>query len=214
MRIKSRDYHDYVFKDGRLIGKFEEMYRNSVTVPWGQDKAYSMWYNKISIAIVQRALEDRRVKAIHELGCGLGYFISRFSRKKYRLSGSDISPTAIQNARRAFAEISFQVDDIRVKKRRPCYDLILISALFWYIFPCMRRVVKNIAAMTEKDGYIFIAEVFPRLNAAFVGKKVIPNPDRLIRWFEPYFKTVIDARLKRAEYPNEEMVFYWIGKRR
>lgn len=213
-QIKSKDYHDYVFKDGKLIGEFEEMYRNSVAVPWGQNKAYGKWYNKVSLAIAQRALEDSRTIKIHEVGCGLGYFISRFDKKRYRLSGSDISMTAIRNARRNFDQIAFKVDDIRIEKKRPRYDLVLISALFWYIYPQIRIVVKNISAMTDRQGYLFIAEVFPRLKSRFVGKNTISSPDHLIKWLKPYFQTIAEARVKRADYPNEEMVFYWLGKRK
>jgi|TARA_B100000315_G_scaffold178802_1_gene167474 hypothetical protein len=36
--IKSDDYHDYVIKDGRLIGEFEQMYKNSRDIPWHQDR--------------------------------------------------------------------------------------------------------------------------------------------------------------------------------
>jgi hypothetical protein len=35
---KSTDYHDYVFRDGKLVGEFEEMYLNSATTPWHQDE--------------------------------------------------------------------------------------------------------------------------------------------------------------------------------
>jgi hypothetical protein len=30
---KSTDYHDYVFLEGELVAEFEEMYRNSATIP-------------------------------------------------------------------------------------------------------------------------------------------------------------------------------------
>lgn len=34
----STDYHDYVFRDGKLVGEFEDMYKNSSKVPWHQDE--------------------------------------------------------------------------------------------------------------------------------------------------------------------------------
>ena len=34
---KSKDYHDYVIKNGSFVGKFEEMYQNSSNIPWHQD---------------------------------------------------------------------------------------------------------------------------------------------------------------------------------
>ena len=43
----SKDYHDYVFKDGRLVGDFEKMYRHSAEVPWNQDKTAHMVFSNI-----------------------------------------------------------------------------------------------------------------------------------------------------------------------
>jgi hypothetical protein len=34
----SKDYDDCVFRDGKLIGEFEAMYRYSDGAPWHQDK--------------------------------------------------------------------------------------------------------------------------------------------------------------------------------
>ncbi len=38
MNIDSTDYHDYVIKNGKLIGEFEQMYKNSAGIPWHQDE--------------------------------------------------------------------------------------------------------------------------------------------------------------------------------
>ena len=38
IQIKSNDYHDFVFRDGKLVGEFEQMYQKSREVPWHQDK--------------------------------------------------------------------------------------------------------------------------------------------------------------------------------
>ena len=37
--IHSEDYHDYVFKNGKLVGEMEQMYQKSKDIPWHQDKA-------------------------------------------------------------------------------------------------------------------------------------------------------------------------------
>lgn len=38
------DYHDYVFKDGKFVGAFEEMYRN-VGDPWHHGDATAVHYD-------------------------------------------------------------------------------------------------------------------------------------------------------------------------
>ena len=47
MRITSKDYHDYVIKDGNFIGEFEQMYQN-VDDPWPETKM-DMENNKASV---------------------------------------------------------------------------------------------------------------------------------------------------------------------
>jgi len=213
MNINSKDYHDYVFKNGVLIGEFDQMYQKSKGIPWNQDKASEQWFNKISLAIIKRALDDPCVKSIHEIGCGLGYCISNFRNKGYELSGSDISKVAIFEAKRKFSKINFVVDDIRVPKKRPCYDLVLINALFWYVFPQLKNVLKNIDSMVHKGGYVFIAESFPKLSSNFVGKKIIPNPEKLADLFSDFLNPIVDARVIKMEYPKDGPNFYWLGKK-
>jgi hypothetical protein len=42
--IKSDDYHDYVIKDGKFIGAFEEMYQN-IDDPWHHGDATDIQYD-------------------------------------------------------------------------------------------------------------------------------------------------------------------------
>ena len=37
-KMNSDDYHDFVIKDGKLIGEFDLMYKKSKDIPWHQDK--------------------------------------------------------------------------------------------------------------------------------------------------------------------------------
>lgn len=70
---KQIDYHDYVFKDGKLVGKFDEMYKYSAEIPWHQDKTVYSVFSEIDIAI----LKQYKYESICEIGCGLGYFSNR-----------------------------------------------------------------------------------------------------------------------------------------
>lgn len=64
---KSKDYHDYVSRDGKLVGDFEDMYRNSATTPWHQDKKDDL----IDVRLKKQFLQDLvRFDQIHDFGCG------------------------------------------------------------------------------------------------------------------------------------------------
>lgn len=59
MAIDSTDYHDYVIKEGKLIGEFEQMYQKSDGVPWHQNeqKKISMcaYHMRCSVIVGQLA---------------------------------------------------------------------------------------------------------------------------------------------------------------
>ena len=44
---KSKDYHDYVIKNGDFVGKFEDMYQNSSDIPWHQDETANAIFTDI-----------------------------------------------------------------------------------------------------------------------------------------------------------------------
>ncbi len=68
----SNDYHDYVFRNGKLIGDFEEMYQNSSGIPWHQDQQD----NWIDVRITKEILADiGSFDEIHDFGCGTGHYL-------------------------------------------------------------------------------------------------------------------------------------------
>src|SRR4051794_3572773 len=70
---KSNDYHDYVFRDGKLVGEFEEMYRNSAIIPWHQDEQ-AHW---IDVRLTKEMVRDiGKIDQIHDLGCGTGHYLN------------------------------------------------------------------------------------------------------------------------------------------
>lgn len=213
MKIDSDDYHDYVFRDGQLIGEFDQMYRKSAGIPWGQDQTNSKWYTHVALGVVGRALEDKALTDIHEVGCGLGYFLSNFRGSGRTVSGTDISPEAIRSAKELFPDMEFEVDDIRGEYDHGCFDLVIVSALFWYVFPSMDRVCENLAKLVRPGGYLFVNHNFPCLDKPFVGKDVLPDPDVLVGYFAENFSTVVDCRFMKMEYPDDGPNICWLGRR-
>ena len=61
------DYHEYVFKEGKLIGKFEEMYRHT-SMPWHQDETAYRIFSEIDLTI----LRQRKYEKVLDVGRGLG----------------------------------------------------------------------------------------------------------------------------------------------
>lgn len=104
----SKDYHDYVFRDGKLVGEFEAMYRNSEGTPWHQDEQE----NWVDVRLTTEMLRDvEPFTEIHDLGCGLGHYLAIMRRavgaNAYECYGYDIAETACVKARKIWPSFKF-----------------------------------------------------------------------------------------------------------
>lgn len=197
MTAYSKDYHDYVFRDGQLVGKFEEMYRYSEAVPWHQDQQHD-W---IDVRLTVDLLKDLGTfEEIHDLGAGLGHYLalmrSHVGDKNCRGYGYDVSETACAKARMAFPELQFEVLDLmressyQLSKSRAgtvARRLFIIRGTLWYVYPKLKNVVKNIRSMMDERDKLLVVQNFPSLDSAFVGKEVIPDHTALIEHFSKLF---------------------------
>ena len=189
--IQSTDYHDFVFQEGKLVGEFEQMYRKSAQVPWHQDRDPDRADCRIAIELL-------RIGAPYgttlELCSGLGYF-AQFVQERVpmkSITGSDISVTAVERSRLLFPSLSFETLDLCQELAEQgwlgkSFDLVIIRASFWYLFPNMKRVVANLHTLVKSGGYLFVSQNFPPLDRDFVGKEVIPSPDSLMSHFRGQF---------------------------
>lgn len=178
----STDYHDYFIKDGRLIGKFEEMYKYSHKTPWAQDKSSYGVISDVDIAILRQNVYSE----VCDIGCGLGYFTDRlyrqlrFRKKKARVTGIDISSTAVKKAARLYPKINFIKGDL-IKKAPGCgakFSLVVIKEMMWCVFHNLDRFLKNSIDMIEEGGFLYVTQSFPELKE-WVGNDLIGSPQAL-----------------------------------
>lgn len=197
MDINSTDYHDFVIKNGKLIGEFEQMYQKSSNVPWHQD----LQVDWLDVRLAIELLTDLGpFDEISDFGCGLGYFLNRLSeqlgRKDAVLHGFDVSKTCCEKAQKLFPNISFEVLDLTSSKPRPASvsergentkALFSLRGTLWYVFPKLDAVVDNIAGMMGREDILLVAQNFPPLEDTFVGKDVLPDPEAIIHKFSRAF---------------------------
>ncbi len=190
MIIDSPDYHDYVIKDGKLIGEFEQMYQKSVGIPWHQDEME----NSIDVRLTTELLSRRGpIGRLVDYGCGVGYYLDILVRRLNAEVGQgfEISETAVQRARSNFPRYDFQQVDLTVENSPPVANaaesgittLHVIRGTLWYVFPKIETVVHNLIARLSIEDSLVVVQNFPPLNSNFVGKEVIPNPDALVKHF-------------------------------
>jgi hypothetical protein len=77
VEINSDDYHDYVIKNRRLIGEFDQMYRKSRNTPWHQDEQENWLDIRLTIEFLK---EYGSFGLISNFGSGYGYFLNQIAR--------------------------------------------------------------------------------------------------------------------------------------
>lgn len=193
--INSNDYHDFVIKNGRLVGEFEQMYQKSKEIPWHQNEQEDWLDIRITIQLLK---EYAPFDCICDFGCGLGYFLDilrkNIGRPGSKLIGYDISPTSLEKAKKLIPDIEpheldlMKNNEIRHKEDKICGKrLFAIRGALWYVFPDMENVVENIGNRTAEGDFFLVGQNFPPLDSDFVGKDIIPTPDSIITWFNKYF---------------------------
>lgn len=208
----STDYHDYVFKNGKFIGKFDQMYKNSVDIPWHQDKTVSSLAADIDIAI----LRQFQYESICEIGCGLGYFAQRLfselrnnQNKHPQVTSIDISQTAIRKAKRLFPRILFVKGDLLKDKSLGIglFDLIVAKEILWYVCHKMPKFLKNIFSLIKENGLIYISQSFPEVKN-WVGKDIINSPDCIKKIFTEYATPIYYCIERDLKHKNRPLVHF------
>jgi trans-aconitate methyltransferase len=184
-------YQDYVIKDGRLIGAFEEMYRESAEVPWHQDKTAHSLFSEFDLAVLRQFNAEARWQRVLDLGCGLGHMTTRIAQDlpAARVEGIDISPTAIAKAAALHPHLAFRVEDVRQPGgiRSGPYDLIVAKELLWYVLPQLTTVVANLRGALAPGGWLYVSQAVPDLET-FYGQSQFPNPAAVLDYFAGQFK--------------------------
>lgn len=193
---RSTDYHDYVFRDGKVLGEFEEMYRNSTVTPWHQDEQQG-W---IDVRLTIEMLRDfGRFQSIHDFGCGTGHcldlMMKNFLAPDGKGYGYDISATSCAKAASLFPCNDFSVLDLtqktveknKEKNKEKLAQLFMIRATLWYVLPKLDVVIENIANLMQYPDRLLVVQNFPPLCKSFIGKDVLPDHFALIERFATHF---------------------------
>ncbi|MDP2904581.1 MAG: class I SAM-dependent methyltransferase [Methylovulum sp.] len=157
----SDDYHDYVFKNGKLLGQFDDMYRHSKEVPWHQDKTANSLFVDLDIAILKHFLPEFNIRSICDLGCGLGYVSARLHSEisplvaELNITGIDVSTEAAAQACLLHPHINFfgvniLHDDISSWERK--FDLLYVKDVLWYVAQDAKLFFSKAKTLLKRGG--------------------------------------------------------------
>jgi len=204
MKTKYPRYQDYVIKDGKLIGEFEEMYRDFED-PWEQTTRERDAFEKLICLEIIRREGYRRVI---ELGCGFGEFTSQIQRVSGCALGIDISQTAIHEAKKRHSDTQFVVGDILdfnlYRNFRP--DCVVLSEITWYILDKLEALKSFLRQNLRGGGIIHLLMTYASGEQKY-GREFFTNLDEIMEWWD-----CVDYRdwgtLSKAEYNGGKRTFF------
>jgi len=190
-------YQDYVIKDGKFVGEFEEMYAQ-VPDPWEQSE--NLYFSSLSRRGVCYFIDKFDINSVVEWGCGLGHttnYIKQNTVKDIEILGIDVSKTAISRARSTYPDIRFEVDDVSNVLNYDGFECVFFSSITWYILED-GGIDRAFDAMADrfsgKNKFFIHVDNFYKGNTQRYGREYFTSLDQFIEFcpFELLGKAQID----------------------
>ncbi|MFB6197791.1 MAG: class I SAM-dependent methyltransferase [Halobacteriaceae archaeon] len=183
-------YHDYVIREGELIGRFEEMYQQCED-PWHQDEGDRL---KEQIALLTLLDADKKIESMLDIGCGKGRFTRLLvdSLKPKTVTGMDVSPTALDTAAERNPEQEFLAVDVPpIPVEDDSFDLVVAAEVFWYVLTSLKTLLQEIDRVLEPGGLVLVLLYFP--DDQQYGNEIVDSTDDLLELVP--FNTVKTIRI-------------------
>jgi predicted TPR repeat methyltransferase len=177
-------YQDYVIRDGKLVGEFEQMYRDHED-PWCLTKLGLLNpTHVIAENIVQRLYAGGRVRTAVEVGCGLGHLTKRIRDIGVDVLGIDIAPSAVEKARQQYPECKFAVADVSafdvIEGQRP--DLVILAEVTWYVLAKLDDFIQFLRTRLPHAYLLHLLAVYPP-GQQLHGLEKFSNLEEMKRYF-------------------------------
>jgi len=221
-KVISDDYRDYVYNKGKLIGEFEDMYKNSKDIPWHQDKQDG-W---LDIKLTKDLLKSYGpFDYICDFGCGLGYYLNLINTgvggKGCQLTGYDISQTCCVKGRKIFTDIKFSAFDLSSQDkelvREECEGkrLHLTRGVLLYFSDKnqLNIAIEHMASVIKIDELLLVSQDFLALTGYFVGRDILSGPDAVVSAFQKNFIPLKTIWLEDIETGGSNNWFIGLLKR-
>ena len=207
------NYHDFVIKDGFLIGDFEGLYKN-IDDPWFQSREDHIFDSRREICKLQcqKAKNLYGSNRILEVGCGFGFLTDQITKLGFETLVTDISPTAIDKAVRINPNSNFKVAPYNdfgiIKDFNP--DIIIMSEITWYILDSLDEFLFNIKSFAkEKNSPFFLIHILAtyKNNVQRYGRDKFTNLDEIKEYFDLDYLEAGYIEVKRSDSDSRGTYF-------
>ncbi len=153
---------------------------------------------KEKFSIIEESVIPKIKKgSILDLGCGLGYTVNLISSHGYKVEGSDISKTAISQAKKSYSNYRFFVLDITKNSTKKKFDNILLLGVMEHLFD-YKKALYNLNKSIGVQGMLIlqlpcVSWFKHRLKFLFGNADFLFQDDWHIRHFYPaYLKKLLE----------------------
>lgn len=196
-------YQDYVIKDGKLIGKFEEMY-NIFDDPWEQSTR-ELYSNEKIIGL--EILKKNNHSNVLELGCGLGHYTNRINNVVSKCTGIDISETAINKAKKNYPNCTFITSDILNEDLYKNIDCVMMVEITWYVLEKLKDF-KKIISNYKNIGFFHTLNTYPEKEQKY-GNEYFTNHLEIINFFSDTINIEEHGVFCGKEFPGCSRTFFY-----
>lgn len=179
-KSKNTKYQDYVIKDGKLVGQFEEMYQNFED-PWEQS-VKEEWASEKAVAL--NLIIKHNAQKVIELGCGLGHYTKKIHDSGINIQGVDVSQTAIDKAKANYPDCDFMVADILdfsiYRDYQP--DIIVMAEITWYVLDKLENFMAFLKSELPNVHIIHLLTTYPD-GVQQYGRDKFTNLSEIMSYF-------------------------------
>ena len=157
------NWNDYWFQGDKLIRDFESMYRD-IDEPWLQREKAVQPRLFVALSLLQWTLRDNPAKKLEilDVGAGLGG-PTQYLLPYGKVTATDISPTAVEKAKKLVPDVEWIADDITVFREewRERFDLIWMSEVLPVVLTEIDSVLSNVGQYIKPDGRVIFNYFMP-----------------------------------------------------
>jgi len=187
MKLK---YQDLVIKNGKFVGKFEEMYQK-FSDPWNLlkknklDRGGNLNY-KIIYDYCNKLKQKKKLITL-EIGCGFPQISNELFKNGFKVYGTDISETVIRKSKKKYPKlkntlfVSNFLNFSLYEKLNP--DIIILSDITWYILPELKKFIKWYKGL-KKEVYLIHSLAVYGKNKQKYGKEYFYDLNSIKSFFK------------------------------
>lgn len=200
-------YQDYVIKDGKLVGAFEEMYQDHDD-PWLQSQEKPFQPDKaLALNALRRLSADNPSLKVLEIGSGLGGFCGTIASHGFETYGLEVSETAVQKASMRYNGPTFLVGDILsgdvYEKINP--DVLIMSEVTWYVLDKVKDFLGIVRETLPNAHLIHILTMYPASEQKY-GREFFSDFEGLKKYFD--MKIVEQAIVDADAYEGTQRTYF------